>query len=216
MVTSSCVTLLIFFPRSVAREAGYRPGRRSTGYTQDENEISLEPIEPENIRSPEAAAVSQAQVETNPFAASQVFSPPHARPHTYDPATSLVGEFGHDLDYPATDGISPPPNYYSDHPTHASRASTKVRQEIWEMVTSPFQNHAPNATNPAAPSPSPAVPGAGSSVSFDSRTLIIGPSRPRRPELHPMLMNYSSPINVTPQPPTRNSPRNLHRPRNAV
>src|ERR1700733_11660034 len=166
----------IFFPRSVAREAGYRPGRRSTGYPQDE--ISLEPIEPENGRSSEAAAVSQAQIDTNSFAAKQAFPPPpHPRPHTYDPAASPVGECGPDFDYPTTDGISPPPNYYSDHRAHALRTSMKVkRQEIWEMVTSPTQiHHLDNPTTPAAPSPYLPTPTAnppGSSVSFDSRTLI--------------------------------------------
>jgi len=184
----------IFFPRSVAREAGYRPGRKSTGYSGDE--LSLEPIEPENGRSLEVTPESQAQIDTNPFAAQQAFAPPpHARPHTYNPG-SMVGEYGHDFDYPTTDGISPPPNYYSDHRTHALRTSTKVkRQEVWEMVTSPTQIHLPDtAITPAASSPYLATPRAnapGSSVSFDSRTLIMsGPSRPRRPQLHPMLMNY--------------------------
>ncbi|KAF9515362.1 hypothetical protein BS47DRAFT_793855 [Hydnum rufescens UP504] len=159
MVVSSTVTLLIFFPRSIEREAGYKPQLKFSSGKSDE--ISLEPID----------GVSNSHMEVE----------------------------GHDSSLPQNAPLSPTTKTQSL--IEEGTCTKTKRTEVWEMVT-------PNKNGSSVPHANRI------DLNVSPRATLQPPARPQRPNLHPLLMNYSSPINFTEE--DCSPPRRLYRPENPV
>jgi hypothetical protein len=174
------MVMQIFFPRSIEREAGYKPFRRSTRA----DEISLQPVVvPSIISAPITQTVTNANPFTSPPASPRQLSREQSLQRAFpDPTSGQYGEIkGYALgDAPEEEPISA---VYQD-------ARRNRHTEAWEMVTPPTKpNHVGDEIYFSFPSP-PDTAVASPGVPPDTRIHMMVPDRPPRPDIHPMLMNY--------------------------
>jgi len=157
MVSSSMLTLLIFFPRSIERESGYKPRGKSASGEAAQN--------PRSSHYQSSHGLSESQ-------------------------SHLIGNTGRETRTQTKSFIE------------LQETGARGRTQVWEMVTLPEAA----AVSPLSPSDRYEVapfeystPPTPQKIRHD---IPQPPPRPRR-EVNPMLMHYTSPINLHEHPPMR-------------
>jgi len=200
-VTSSMITLMIFFPRSYEHEAGYRYRERPmTELWSDDDEKTQLPGrvngDYDQTMAHRGGVVSQIDMqEGNPYAYrlrhdSTFFE--------NSPNNNLTAEFGGDVPITPQRSSDPwdqpyippgPTALYGPPPPRPEKSiARRSRTPVWEMVS----------TDQDA-SQEYCVGSSGSAIARGGPSTGVANLSPRRSSksnLHPILQNFSSPINV--------------------
>lgn len=190
-VTISHTPLKIFFPRSIEREAGYRPRRRSLAQNGAHEEISMQTIggEETGIQQPQFRRhyssvnypTSQIQTQVNLSLTPQstsIHEVPVNQSLSHKPPVLLRDDSDFRV-YPAEPLV--PPTFRNDSGRQLQTDIMPKRQEMWEMLDT---NGQPYTTLSPRAGMSGALYNLPSSLGYNvEQSGSTG-------DLHPLAMNY--------------------------